>query len=567
MKYFITISFLFFVAFANAQTLQWAKAMGGINSNDGGFSITTDASGNVYTTGNFWGTADFDPGPGIYNLTSAGWLDIFISKLDASGNFVWAKAMGAGGHDRGRSITTDASGNVYTTGDFIGIVDFDPGAGTFNLTGVSNSHIFISKLDATGNFIWAKSMDGTAGLSIAIDPFDNVYTTGNFLDTADFDPSAGVFNLTSKGFYDIFISKLDSSGNFVWAKAMGGTGFDSGRSITIDAFGNVFITGQFAGTADFDPDAGTFNLTSSGSYDIFISKLDTSGNFIWAKAIGGAASDGSSAIATDASGNVYTTGYFESTADFDPSAATFNLISTGLKDIFISKLDSSGSFAWAVAMGGTASDGCGSVRIDAANNVYTTGGFEGTVDFDPGAGIFNLTSAGLGDIFIYKSDASGNFVWANAVGGTAIDGGTSITIDAFGNIYTTGSFTGTVDFDSGVSVFNLTSSGGNDIFVQKIGQPAGVYENNNDNILFVSPNPTTGIFTIQMINGNTSTINHQPLTIEVYNVLGEKVHSLSPSGGGAGGGFAVDLSNQPSGIYFYKVESKNETITGKLIIE
>jgi len=474
-NFFKTLVFFVFLlnySVLTAQDFDLAKAMGGTSS-DEGYSITTDASGNVYTTGYFQGTADFDPSSGTTNLTSAGNKDIFIQKLDASGNLLWAKAIGGTSYDYGISITTDASGNVYTTGFFAKTADFDPSSGTTTLTSAGSYDIFIQKLDASGNFVRAKAMGGTSydeGYSITTDSSGNVYTTGYFQGTADFDPSAGTTNLTSAGSNDIFIQKLDASGNFVWAKAMGGTSFDFGRSISTDAYGNVYTTGTFLGTAVFDPSAtGTTNLTSAGSVDIFIQKLDASGNLLWAKAMGGTSDDFCVSITTDASGNVYTTGYFEETADFDPSAGTTNLTSAGEYDIFIQKLDASGNLLWAKAMGGTSYDEGWSITTDASGNVYTTGSFQGTADFDPSSGTTNLTSAGGYDIFIQKLDASGNLVWAKTMGGTSHDFGYSITTDASGNVYTTGYFRGTADFDpSTTGTTNLTSAGSGDIFIQKL---------------------------------------------------------------------------------------------------
>ncbi|MBI2280336.1 MAG: SBBP repeat-containing protein [Bacteroidetes bacterium] len=467
---FLLICTVLAVLNITAQNFSWAKNMGG-TSNDEGKSITTDAAGNVYTTGYFTGTADFDPGAGVFNLTSAGSQDIFVSKLDAAGNFMWAKKMGGTSIDIGYSITTDTSGNVYTTGYFQGTADFNPGAGVFNLTSAGGADIFVSKLDAAGNFMWAIKMGGTSedvGLPITTDAAGNVYTTGYFQGTADFDPGAGVFNLTSAGGNDIFVSKLDAAGNFMWAIKMGSTSSDVGLSITTDAAGNVYTTGYFTGTADFDPGAGIFSLTSAGD-DIFISKLDAAGNFMWAIKMGSTSSDYGYSITTDASSNVYTTGYFTGTADFDPGAGVFNLTSAGSQDIFVSKLDAAGNFMWAIKMGSTLADHGRSITTDAAGNVYTTGYFTGTADFNPGAGGFNLTSAGSADIFISKLDAAGNFMWAIKMGGASNDYGQFITTDAAGNVYTTGYFMGTVDFDPGAGGFNLASAGGTDIFVLKLG--------------------------------------------------------------------------------------------------
>ena len=376
-------------------------------ANSNGYAIAIDTNNNVYITGSFGGTVDFDPGAGVYNLTSIGGSDIFITKLDAIGNFVWAKSIGGLINDEGLSIVVDAVGNVFTTGYFDGTVDFDPGVGIYNLTSVGGPNdIFVCKLNVSGVFVWAKSMGGSFsdyGYSITVDVAGNVYTTGHFPRTADFDPGPGVYTLTAIG-EDIFVSKLDASGNFVWAKRMGGgaSGMKYSFSIAIDLNYNVYTTGFFNGIVDFDPNAGVYNLTAIGQ-DIFISKLDTSGNFVWAKSFGGTNNDGGCSIAVTPTGNVYSTGYFVGTVDFDLGAGVYNLTSTlGSLDIFITKLDSSGAFAWAKSIGGGNSDAGYSIAIDNAGSVFTTGFFQNTADFDPGVGVNNLTSAGGRDIFIHK---------------------------------------------------------------------------------------------------------------------------------------------------------------------
>jgi hypothetical protein len=181
---------------------------------------------------------------GTLFLLAALTLLVVMGAQAADGDFVWAKAMGGTGPDWGDGMAVDSAGNVYTTGFFEGTVDFDPGAGVFNLTSAGGYDIFVSKLDSTGNFVWAKCMGGTNGdygTGIAVDSAGNVYTTGDFTGTADFDPGAVVFNLTSAGGYDIFVSKLDSTGNALWAKRMGGTGDDYGTGIAVDSAGNVHM--------------------------------------------------------------------------------------------------------------------------------------------------------------------------------------------------------------------------------------------------------------------------------------------------------------------------------------
>lgn len=319
------------------QLAAWATGISG-GGGDYGHSIATDGNGNTYVTGSFTGTVDFDPGPGVTSFTSApsgdiyGWPDAYVAKYSEIGALVWVRRFGGNLHDAGSGITLDSTGNVYTTGNFTGTVDFDPGSGVVNLAG-SAGDSFVSKLDNNGNFVWAKRLGGSgdeAGHAIALDSDSNVYTTGAFSSvTADFDPGSGVFNLTnagSAGSYDTFVSKLDSSGNFVWAQRLGGTSEDQGRSIAVDGAGNVHTVGVFrSSNADFDPGSGVFNLSAAISDDVFISKLDTFGNFVWAKRFGSLSSEAGQDIALDSAGNVYTSGLFSGTVDFDPGSGVVTL--------------------------------------------------------------------------------------------------------------------------------------------------------------------------------------------------------------------------------------------------
>lgn len=395
---------------------QWVKAIGAAQ-NDVPLSLALDQNGNILVTGHFFGPTDFDPGAGVTTLTSNGARDIFVLKLDPNGNFLWAKSMGGTGDDFGNAIATDANGNVYTTGEFNGTADFDPGAGTTNLTSSGNVDVFIQKLDANGNFQWATNIGGVnpdRGFGITTDATGNVYTTGLFVGTVDFDPGAGALNLTSTQL-DAFIQKLDANGNLVWAKSMGGSSWDVGQSISIDAGGNVLTTGYFSTTADFDPGAGVANITSSGGRDIFIQKLDVDGNFIWVKKMGGSSDDFGYSIDTDAQGNVYSTGEFSSTADFNPGTATLNLTSAGFSDIYYQKLDENGNFIWAVKIGGISIEIGQSITTDANGDILCTGYFGDEIDFNPGPGVTNLLAVG-GDSEVYiQKFASGNCQPTSAV--------------------------------------------------------------------------------------------------------------------------------------------------------
>jgi hypothetical protein len=496
----------------HAQDFEWAKSIGS-TSNDEGLSNSVDALGNVYTTGAFQGTVDFDPGAGTFNLTSEGSFDIFVQKMDPSGNLLWAKSFGGNDGDVSNAIRIDASGNVYTVGLFRATVDFDPGAGIFNLTSAGFYDAFVQKMDPSGNFIWAKSFGGSSydnGKSICIDDLGNVYATGFFTGMVDFDPGAATFNMTSSGSEDIFVQKMDASGNFLWAKSFGGSSNDIGNVISVDDLGNVHTTGAFQGVVDFDPGAGTANMTSQGSKDIFVQKMDASGNFLWVKSFGGSSNDNGNAISVDNLGNVYTTGSFEETVDFDPGAGTFNMTSVGNTDVFVQKMDPTGNFLWAKSFGSTISNASGtSITVDTLGNIYTTGYFQDTVDFNPGVGTNNITAVGSSDIFVHKMNATGNFIWAKSFGGSSNDIGNSISVDDIGNVYTTGYFRETVDFDPGAGTLNMTSAGIYDVFVQKMSQ-----------CIATNTDVQTACDSYTWIDGNTYTASNNTATHILTNAAG-----------------------------------------------
>jgi len=468
----IVLLCLFYSENAFSQNFNWANSIGGI-SVDKSFSSVLDVAGNIYVTGSFKDTVDFDPGPGVSLLGVPTYSDIFVSKYNANGGFVWAKKLEGTTTNSTSKVTIDNNGNVITVGHFVGTADLDPGLGIFNLVSNGAEDMFISKLDSNGNFVWAKSIGGALNdycESVICDTLGNIFTTGFFYGTTDFDPGSGVVNLVSAGYADMFVSKLDINGNLVWVKQISGNHSVNGYAVKIDSDGDIYTAGRFLNTVDFDPGTAVVTLTSFGSWDVFVCKLDTAGNFIWAKKMGGASSEILYSMTLDGNGNIYSTGVFNDTADFNPSNGVENLISKGISDVFISKLDSNGDFVWAKSIGGNSYDYSASVAVDDYGDVYTTGIFYNTVDFDPGTGMYNLTSMGNYDIFISKLTTDGNFVWAERLGGASSEYCKSINVDVQGNVVLAGYYSGTVDFDPSVNVANKTSAGGSDFYILKLSQ-------------------------------------------------------------------------------------------------
>jgi hypothetical protein len=194
---------------------------------------------------------------------------------------------------------------------------------------------------------WAVRAGGTFwdwGWGVAVDTSENLYITGEFRETATF----GTTTLVSQGQREVFVAKLNTNGDWQWAKSAGGTNDDWGWGIAVDTKGNTYITGSFNGTATF----GTTTLVSQGESDVFVAKLNANGDWQWAIKTGGTSYDGRGGVAVDTSGNVYITGYFFGSATFGP----FTLVSQGYSDVFITKLDTDGVWQWAVRAGGTSPD-------------------------------------------------------------------------------------------------------------------------------------------------------------------------------------------------------------------
>jgi len=538
-----------FVAKLNSSgNLIWAKSMGGIDS-EGATSMTLDEDSNIYITGAFSGICDFDPGNGVYNLTSNGDEDIYICKLDSEGNFVWVRQVGGSSTDRAKDIAIDHPNgeNIVITGEFNGMCDFDPGPGTFIINGFHQYDIFILKLNNAGSFLWAKSIGGSYQgevKGITINQTDgSIYTTGYFSWTVDFDPGPGFFNITSLGIWDIFISKLDSDGNFVWATGIGGSYSESAYDITLDESGNIYTTGFFTYTCDFDPGSGIFNLTAVGNEDGFVLKLSPAGAFMWAKAFSGVKNEYGTSIATDLTGlqgvytvgatlritdfdpgpsnyylgnsndehtqftskldingdfvwakavgfeevaygaaytysivadpingDTYTSGTFTGKIDFDPGIGVLDLVSTVYSDAFVTKLTADGQLVWVKTFG--APNGniwlCPMTWDYDDGDIYVAGGFWGLVDFDPGPGTYEMHTGESADAFICKLDNNGNFQWVKSFKGSGNVAITSIFVDSSANIYTTGNFSLSIDFDPGGDEYTLFSNGGDDIFISKL---------------------------------------------------------------------------------------------------
>lgn len=570
MSYFIKI-ILLIIFFTNAfvfysQTLDWVKPLGGTGW-DSGNSINVDQQGNIYTTGHFQETADFDPSSLSYNFTANDLDgDNFISKLNANGNFIWAKKFG-GNYFDGAISALDYAGNIYSTGYFCGTADFDPGINNtiYSFHGDSYflySDIFINKLDSDGNFEWAKHLGGygsNIGNSIVTDNYGNVYIAGTLQNTFNFYSDSNISPLVSLGIYDAFICKYDTNGNFQWVKKIGGIGHDEILDLKLDEDNNLYFTGYFTDTVDFDASDETYNLTSAtNAYDVFVCKYNSSGDFIWAKQFLGSENGYNigNSISFDEFGNILVSGEFSSTVDFDPGPNNFSITHNQFySGFFICKLNPNGDFVWAKYINVDLSSSDASIQTDSFNNIYILGSFYGAYDFDPSnTGIFALNSPHGYDIFLCKLDPNGNFIKAMKMGSTLDEKGKDITIDSIGNIYITGYFQDSADFDpSPTNTYILNPvNDGLDAFILKLNTNSLSLNDDYFNNFNIYPNPTSSFVEIRMEKDN-----HKELEIIVTDTSGKILDAFIYQDGDS---LKISLQEFPIGIYYVTVKS-NQILT------
>ncbi len=419
---------------------------------DYGREIVLDGAGNMFIVGTFTGTASF----GTTSLTSKGDQDVFVAKLDSSCKVVWAVGLGGPGVELGNGIARDGSGNLYIAGGF----EQSLACGGKTLTAQGKTDVLLAKLDGSGNVLWCLAAGGTDmdhGQDVQLDAQGNPYLLGGFRASASFGSAA----LTSKGHYDLFLAKLDPTGAFLWAVSAGGAKEDVATSVVVSAQGESYLTGYFLESATF----GATSLTSKGLRDGFVAKVGASGVFSWITTITGTLDDWGTVVALDGAGEVYVTGNSSSlTTSFGnsiaktaghglsfvgklaPASGAFAWVTTfggaetetsnalavdgsgsyiagyygrdatfgsiklssptnDSSEIFVAKLDPTGSFLWAKGATGDQWDSALSLAVDAAGAPHLVGFFSGQVSF----GSKLLKNPGTGtDVFVARLSASGD---------------------------------------------------------------------------------------------------------------------------------------------------------------
>jgi len=450
----------------------WTAAVGGEGEeNSQGVAVASD--GTVYATGAFAYEVDFNPSKKKDKHHTKGRSekhDIYLTSYNPDGSYRWTVSLGGRDIDTGQGVAASLTYGAVITGSFKDVADFNPTRRKDKRKSVGRADISVTLIRENGSYGWTQTFGGVGsdiGFAIAVDGDGNILLTGWFQDVVDFDPGPGEDPHTAQG-SDVFVTKLGPDGSYHWTRTFGGPHFETGWAIAAGPDNSVIVTGEFYETVDFDPGPGQDLRTSNGKQDFFITKLGPDGSYHWTHTAGGVKNDSGRAVTTDPAGNVYVTGAFEETVDFNPRGGGDVRVSEGVFDIYIIKLGPDGSYRWTKTFGGEAIDAGFGIALGPDNVLGVTGGFNVTVDFDPSEGVDEHTSNGGRDVFITRFTTDGDYRFTDTFGGIERDGGEGIAFDADGNVVACGAYDSQdVDFDPTGGVDVHSSNGSADIFITK----------------------------------------------------------------------------------------------------
>jgi hypothetical protein len=531
--------FLFSALGAQSPSWQWAQS-GTCTTTDNGSAVTSDISGNVYTTGYFFGS-NFTFS--TTTLINAGNYDAYISKHDNSGNFLWARCIGGAYDDVSNAIVCDNSGNIFVTGYY---TSSTLAIGAFTLTNLGGTDAFVVKYDPNGNVVWAKSF----GDNMIEEPYGIASDGSNIFVTGQFQSNTIIFGtstLTCNGGGDVFTAKYDNNGNEQWAKGFGDTGLEIGYGITLTPANDIYITGSFKSPSlTFN----TYTLTNMGGSDYFVARYDASGNEIWAKSAGGNFDDAGTSVKMGFTGELFTTGYFRSTT-ISFGTSTFTNASTASADVFLANYNGLGSETWVRAYGGNLDDISYGIVCDPSGNVIIGGHIHSS---SITIGSYSLICSGVGDAFLAKLNAAGNVVWAENQGGLSDDGINGIAGDPGFNILIAGFYnSSSISF----TPYTLNNTGSSDLCLAKLLNPPTAIEQLATSKLQTSlyPNPASAGFTIEPLPHNA--------IVNIFDVNGKEILRYevpdSPS-------LFIDTRQLLTGIYIVNILSDKSRQTLKLSV-
>ncbi|MFK7787638.1 MAG: gliding motility-associated C-terminal domain-containing protein [Crocinitomicaceae bacterium] len=575
---------------AQSQNLEWLVPGGGLKS-DKATHIVVDDAGNSYVTGYYNEQAQFGSFDTGFSFSSS--KEVFVAKIDPSGNYLWVKNGLNYFDDRGLGLCLDPAGNVYVTGTCWGNLDW----GTLSNGAGSTDQIFVVKMDNNGNEIWMKNAgnpDGSVGFStnenglpqtlyqddhgqdLASDSQGNIYVTG-FLSNIDQNPHDAFFDGIIVPLIPedsiAFLAKLDNGGNWLWVETFQGIYQHRDNAVAVDDDDNIYVTGGFVGTKNF----GSTTLTSFGGEDIYVIKYDSDGNFMWVTQAGSIGEDDrGDGIAFGHDGHMYLTGEFRGFAAFGTDTLNNYGGDEGDKDCFVAKISKDGVWKWAEKAGSSKNSDRGTgICANTSGNIFVSGQFSGEAKFS-GSDLMLDSDGDSVQAFVAAIDSLGNWRWAKAGGGSNFDRAADVDCDENCNVHFTGYFTNDFTFDDSLSI---TAVAGKEIFAGKMSDACFGYEP-------PPPPPVPGpedelcvLLESNVFTPNEDEVNDELIfseecnmdgTVLIFNRWGEVVYEssdlLQTWDGKSQSGELVS-----AGTYFYRIEVRSkfgqiETKTGFITV-
>ncbi len=425
-------------------------------------------------------------------ITTFGFVLLLSAHIAKSQTVQWAKRGVSPGYEYGNAIAVDDVGDAYIVGQIEYTTNFDG----VSLASYGIHDILVGKYGANGSIKWlrhAGSTAGEVGYGVGVDASRNCYVTGEVEQTSVF---GNGFSVTSAGSNDVFLAKYDVNGTVTRLQRWGSPGNDKGRALAVSPSGECYITGYYSDGMSF----GSVSLSHAGENDVFVTKISASGTVLWAKRGGGVNEDRGYGVAVDKAGNVFVSGYFNSSATFSGTTISNN----GVYGAYIAKYNDNGSFQWIKKGGSDDEDSeANCVAVDENGFIYSAGYYRGTATF----GSTTLTSAGSTDIFLVKYDQSGNVVWAKSAGGPFEDIAYGLSIDTVNHLI---NMTGQIDNHAYFDSRYLGGAGNRDVFIAAYEMNGNVnwikaYGGNQRDIGYAIANDNTGnIFTTGIYNRNAT---------------------------------------------------------------
>ena len=564
----------------NPNALLWSTYLGGADL-DGAIDLAVNAAGEVFVLGETY-SVDFPATPGAYDMSFNGWVDVFVSKLSADGSsLVWSTYLGSSDvnvSDSPAAIAVDASGNPVLTGYSSNGFPVTPGA--YDTAWGGGDDIFVSKLSADGTaLLWSTLVGGSdyefPG-ALALYPSGSVFVTGATY-SADFPTTAGVYDASYALGGDIFVFKLSATGaTLLWSTFVGGGEGGVGAGISFDTSSRPVITG-YANAAAFPTTEGAYDPTWNGRDDAFVLKLSSSGtSLVWSTFLGGGANDDGVAVALDASGNVLVTGNTTS-PDFPATAGAYDPTWNGNNDVYVAKLNSTGSSAvWSTLFGGSDDDQVWDLALDSYGSPVIAGVVSAAVTTDFPTTFFafdgSFNGGGL-DGFVSSLWRDGDaLVWSSFIGGTGADEVRALALNASDNPVVTG-VTDSPDFPTTPYAYDKTLHGNsNDVFVSvlDIEDPTGIAEPLTPSlpaVLSCAPNPFRYSTRVRYSLERDALVD-----VRVFDVLGRLVAVLDRGSRPAGShGVSWDGRNSrgedvSTGMYFVRLTADTQTFERKVML-